>query len=99
MDNLPTVTVQDLADDLDVQVTEVDDCDAKANPSTVLSSTLATLPADYATASTGFTPSSGDTVRGYDITVTLGTDTPNSEQGLTATADLVWEIRSDDTTS
>ena len=87
-----------LADDLDVQIAEVDDCATKANPTSVFSGALSALPADYATSATGFMPASGDTTRGYDITVTLGTDTPNTAQGLTATADLTWEIRSNDTT-
>jgi hypothetical protein len=93
-----TVTDGGLADDFDVVIDEVDDCTLKANPANVFTGTLDTQPSSYATGDIGFTPSSGDTMRGYDITVTLGTDAPNTEQNKGADADFTWEVRSDDTT-
>jgi hypothetical protein len=93
-----TVTDGGLADDLDVVVDEVDDCTTKSNPGNVFTGPLTTISADYTLGDVVFTPTSGDTMRGYDITVTLGTDTLNTEQNMTADADFTWEVRTDDTT-
>jgi len=93
-----TVTDAGLADDFDVVIDEVNNCSTKSSPQNIFTGTLVTMPATYALGDTGFTPSSGDEIRGYDITVTLGTDTANTEQNKGADADFTWEVRSDDTT-
>lgn len=93
--------VDNFADHLDVTVEEgtVGDFSTCAGFSgtTKYSGTLAGLASahtDYASGVSGFTPASGSTDRAYRFVVTLGSDTPNTAQGDSASATFTWEVQS-----
>jgi hypothetical protein len=87
-----------LADDLtlDVQHGAVGETCATAVPTLtgVYNGDLDALGATYVAGSAGFTPTAtGETVP-YFFDVTLKAATLNSQQGETASADFIWEVRS-----
>ena len=98
---LPT-NVDAFAAELDVTIEQgtggtFANCTGFTSASTLFTGTLASLAStktDFASGLTGFTPASGSVDRTYRFTVTLGSDTPNTAQGDSASATLTWEIQS-----
>ncbi len=94
--------VDNFADQLDVKIEEgsggsFGTCAGFTASSTLYNGTLASLAtthADYTTGITAFTPVSGSVTRTYRVTVTLGSDTPDTSQGDSASANLFWEVHS-----
>ena len=65
--------------------------------STIFTGTLEgfdTAHTSYATGAGSWDPSGTPESRSYQVTVTLGTDTPNAAQGTDAQIDFTWEIQS-----
>lgn len=92
-----TVGGDGLGNDLDVVVERgaaTDTCDLLLTPTTIYSGTLAGFNTSGSPLDTGWTPGSGDTVRPFTFTVTLGNDTPNSAQGEGADATFTWSVTS-----
>lgn len=98
-----TAETDNFGNHLDIVIEEgtggaFDDCGSFASTSVVFSSNTLTAfdtaHSNYGDGVTLWTPSSGDTVRSYRFTVTLGADTPNTAQGDDATATFTWEVQS-----
>lgn len=93
--------VDTFASHLDVTIEEGSGADftdcSSFTGSSLYSGTLANLAAthsDYSNGVSGFTPASGSTARAYKFVVTLGSDTPNTAQGDSASATFTWEVQS-----
>ncbi len=92
-----TVGGNGLGDDLDVVVERgaaTDTCALMVTPTTVYSGTLAAFNTLGSPLATGWTPGSGDTMRPFKFTVTLGNDTANDAQGEGADATFTWSVTS-----
>ena len=96
-----TGAAAELSDDLDVDVVMGAAGDSCAlwtgvGATTLHSATaLQSLPATYGAGGTAWTPTAAvDTMRAFQITVTLGADTANDAQGDGATATFTWEAQS-----
>ncbi|MFV0526866.1 MAG: TasA family protein [Acidimicrobiales bacterium] len=73
------------------------DCTGFTETSQLYSGTLSNLAAtnsSFATGITGYTPASGSTSRTYKFVATLGSDTPDTAQGDSVTANFTWEVQS-----
>lgn len=92
-----TVGGDGLGNDLDVVVERgaaTDTCALMVTPTQIYSGTLAAFNSSGSPLGTGWTPGTGDTVRPFKFTVTLGNDTPNSAQGEGADATFTWSVTS-----
>lgn len=92
-----TVGGDGLGNDLDVVVergASGDTCTLLTTPTQIYSGTLAGFNTSGSPLGTGWTPGSGDTMRPFKFTVTLGNDTPNSAQGEGADATFTWSVTS-----
>lgn len=95
-----TVVDSDLAAHLDVTVKEgtggsFSDCSTFTPVNTIVNnstlSAFATSHSDYSNGAGVWNPTTTGDKQTYEFTVTLGTDTPSSAQGGSATATFTWE--------
>ncbi|MFV0257950.1 MAG: TasA family protein [Acidimicrobiales bacterium] len=94
--------VDGFAAHVDVTVSEgsggsYSDCTGFTQSSQLYSGTLANLASthsSFANGITAYTPVSGNTSRTYKFVATLGSDTPDTAQGDSVTANFTWEVQS-----